>query len=542
MPAPPTLLLLALAASAAAAQQHLRVPRSALHAPGAHPATRAAHRAAMATWRAPAPAAPGSPVVFPTAFGADPTGATDSSAAFAQAVAALLTHARGNLSDGIRDLGGAVLDLQGGTYLLSQPLAIPQYVGNLRVIDGTLRAAAAFPPAEFVLQVGGGKCSPPSGQGSCNENVGLSGLTLDGAHVAAGCLRISSTMGATLDASSAVFGFNQTGILIAGGHEVMVTETWVAAYFWSEPEKEKTDTVGILVAGNDHFLTNVIVFSARVGVRITGAANKAVNCHTWNQATGNGGIGILNEESQNIFYGCALWWLPVGGGVAGSFFHPCARARARALTATDKPPPHTHTHYPPGYLDFTDFVMANAQQISFTGGFFLGGAQAVFAAQRPNDAVLGVTFSGNVWYDCSGPSLAVNESAGFWGSVTDLEVSGTAFCGYSRTAATGLVTATRVLTNATGPLQQGAVTVDFSSALLFPRAGIASVALAGNPFGGGVASGGGCAGYVSAPLPVPGEPLQVQVTCPAQGGGSCSALAVTVTQSNSSTWSVQAVA
>ena len=78
----------------------------------------------------------------------------------AEAVTALLAHARGNMSDGIRDLGGAVLDLQGGTYLLSQPLAIPQYVGNLRVIDGTLRASPAFPPAEFVLTIGGGVCAP----------------------------------------------------------------------------------------------------------------------------------------------------------------------------------------------------------------------------------------------------------------------------------------------------------------------------------------------------------------------------------------------
>jgi hypothetical protein len=303
------LALFALLAGAAA-HQHLRVPQRALFPPGLRSATRLAHRAAMAGWRAPAPAAADSPVVFPTTFGADPTGVADSSAAFAQAIAALLAHGRGNLSDGIRDLGGAVLDLQGGTYLLSQPLAIPQYVGNLRVIDGTLRASPAFPPAGFVLTVGGGACSPPSGQGSCNENVGMSGLTLDGAHVAAGCLKVSSTMGATLDASSAVFGFNQTGIHIAGGHEVMVSETWVAAYFWSDPNKEKTDTVGILVAGNDHFLSNVIVFSAKVGARLTGAANKVVDLHTWNEATGNGGIGILNEESQNIFYGCESPALP----------------------------------------------------------------------------------------------------------------------------------------------------------------------------------------------------------------------------------------
>ena len=49
----------------------------------------------------------------------------------------------------------------------------------------------------------------------------------------------------------------------------------------------------------------MIVFSAKVGVALHGAANKVRDVHCWNEATGNGGIGILNEESQNIFYGCA---------------------------------------------------------------------------------------------------------------------------------------------------------------------------------------------------------------------------------------------
>ena len=116
------------------------------------------------------------------------------------------------MSDGIVDLGGVVLDLGGGEYLLSSPLVVPQYVGNMRIVDGTLRASSAFPAARYVIEVGTStpRCNPPSGQGSCNENIGMSGLTLDGAHVAAGCLQITATMGATLDASSAIFGFRTT--------------------------------------------------------------------------------------------------------------------------------------------------------------------------------------------------------------------------------------------------------------------------------------------------------------------------------------------
>ena len=87
------------------------------------------------------------PRVVPSDFGADPTGATDSTAAFAQAMAALLT-ARGprhTMADNNTDLGGATLDLSGGTYLISAPLVIPGGNGNLHIVDGTLRASPTFP-------------------------------------------------------------------------------------------------------------------------------------------------------------------------------------------------------------------------------------------------------------------------------------------------------------------------------------------------------------------------------------------------------------
>ena len=123
----------------------------------------------------------------------------------------------------------------------------------------------------------------------------MSGLTVDASHVAAGCVKISSTMGATLDSSSAIFGFTDNGVLLDGGHETMISETWVAAYFWSQPQKEHTNTIGINVAGNDHFVSNTIIFSARVGVQLSGAANLLTAVHSWNAASGNGGIGIENR-------------------------------------------------------------------------------------------------------------------------------------------------------------------------------------------------------------------------------------------------------
>lgn len=55
------------------------------------------------------------------------------------------------------------------------------------------------------------------------------------------------------------------------------------------------------------------------------------------------------------------------------------------------------------YLDYTDLKLANAQQITVMDGFFLGGAQVVFAAPKAGSAVQAVTLAGAyVWrvYRC----------------------------------------------------------------------------------------------------------------------------------------------
>lgn len=64
--------------------------------------------------------------LLPADFGADPSGAKDSSAAFAAAVAQLLKFASGSQPDGLVDLGGATIDLDGGIYRLAGPIRIPQ--------------------------------------------------------------------------------------------------------------------------------------------------------------------------------------------------------------------------------------------------------------------------------------------------------------------------------------------------------------------------------------------------------------------------------
>lgn len=70
-----------------------------------------------------------------TLYGADPTGNSDSTDALLAAIAdAAKGPSKGFLMNGIIDLGGAQINLQGGNYLISKPLHFPMAgVGNLMV-------------------------------------------------------------------------------------------------------------------------------------------------------------------------------------------------------------------------------------------------------------------------------------------------------------------------------------------------------------------------------------------------------------------------
>ena len=95
----------------------------------------------------------GAPIIWVTDYGGDPSGKTDSTSALKQAINVALTMGapNANLSNGIHDCGGATIHLGGGDYLISSPLIIPENYGNLRIIDGTIRAANNFSPVDAYL-------------------------------------------------------------------------------------------------------------------------------------------------------------------------------------------------------------------------------------------------------------------------------------------------------------------------------------------------------------------------------------------------------
>lgn len=71
-----------------------------------------------------------------TSYGADPTGKLDSTGALVKAVTEAFNNSAsdGFLMEGITNLGGARIDLQGGTYVIRKPLRMPAAgAGNLMV-------------------------------------------------------------------------------------------------------------------------------------------------------------------------------------------------------------------------------------------------------------------------------------------------------------------------------------------------------------------------------------------------------------------------
>ena len=177
----------------------------------------------------------------PLDFGGDPLGVLDSAPALDACIAACvnysialdpLGHFPGDASFGngkyIRNAGGCSIDLGGGEFLLSRPVLIPEYLGNMALGHGSLIADATpgvFPVDSFLLVVGvEGSCKVP--QGSCGLDFAFPELFLDGRHVASG-IQINNVMGTTVGPSSYFLNFTSFGLQINAGHEVLVDRCWL---------------------------------------------------------------------------------------------------------------------------------------------------------------------------------------------------------------------------------------------------------------------------------------------------------------------------
>lgn len=266
--------------------------------------------------------------VSPLDFGADPLGKRDSTAALQQCVAAcvnysasldFLGHFPGDASFGngryIANAGGCEIDLGGGEFLVSSTVVIPEYVGNMRLGHGSLVAddtPGVFANGTFLLRVGvEGSCNVP--QGSCNVDLGFPELFLDGRHVASG-LQINNVMGTTVGPGAYFLNFSFYGIQVNKGHEVMLHRAWLGETNFDFPFSETAlpKAIAVQLNGNDHYILDTVVFSAKVGLEVNGAANYVTGTHVWfpqNQALAFVAQGVMAfhiTRAGNRFNGCAF--------------------------------------------------------------------------------------------------------------------------------------------------------------------------------------------------------------------------------------------
>ncbi|CAE8588824.1 unnamed protein product [Polarella glacialis] len=258
----------------------------------------------------------------PVDFGADPTGQQDSTAALHAAVQHCINQSvlsPNGVFPGsednwgpVRDAGGCTVDLEGGEYLISQPIVVPEFLANMGLGFGSLVAnAKSFPPESFLIVVGtSGSCNFP--QGSCNMDLNFPELFLDGSHVASG-MQINNVMGTTIGPGGYFLNFSSYGVQINKGHEVMMDQCWLGETnfdFVYAKHGSVPNSTAIQINGNDHYILNTVVFSSKIGLEVNGAADYVTGVHVWfpfNQALAfKDSMAFHVNGNQNRFNGCYI--------------------------------------------------------------------------------------------------------------------------------------------------------------------------------------------------------------------------------------------
>ncbi|CAI0401496.1 unnamed protein product [Linum tenue] len=211
--------------------------------------------------------------------------------------------------------------------------------------------------------------------------------------------------------------FTTDGISVNGGHETLIRNTFIGQHITAggDPDERKFSGTGIALNGNDNAVTDVVIFSAGVGVMITGQANILTGVHCYNKASGFGGTGIYI-----------------------------------------KLPGLSQTRIVNSYMDFTGITVEDPVQLTISDTFFLGGAYVVFKSVK--GVAKGVSVVNNMFSGSGGDTVRLE---GEFNEIGGVLVDGNSVNGGMNLKAT----VARGSTSANGT----SWTVDFNSELLFPN-------------------------------------------------------------------------
>ncbi|CAN1343819.1 Polygalacturonase QRT3 [Linum perenne] len=273
-------------------------------------------------------------VFYPIGYGADPTGHNDSSDAIQNALNDAFQQLEDNkvfLMEKIKDLGGAVIDLQGGRYLISKPITFPPSGGgNLLIKEGSLRAGLGFPRDRYLVELITPKQSEVlidktdsvgkfQGSGCYYEDITFRDIMFDSGFSGGGLVVVDAAR--TRIINSYFLNFTSQAILVGiffllpGGHETFIEKCFIGQRptIGSHKEEEHFSGTGIDLASNDNVITDTVIFAAQIGLLVRGQANMITGLHTYNKSWIFGGIGILMKvyAAYNRIVNCFIDYNPV---------------------------------------------------------------------------------------------------------------------------------------------------------------------------------------------------------------------------------------
>lgn len=197
-----------------------------------------------------------------------------------------------------------------------------------QIHGGTLKASDDFPRDGYLLDL---STSSSNGPEFLFEFITLRDLLLD-ANFRGGGIQVINSLRTSID-NCYITHFTTNGIIAKGGHETYIRNSFLGQHITAGGDKGERNFSGtaINLAGNDNSVTDVVIFSAEIGVIVSGQANLLSGIHCYNKATGFGGTGIYL-----------------------------------------KLPGLTQTRIVDSYLDYTGIVAEDPVQLTISNTFFLG--------------------------------------------------------------------------------------------------------------------------------------------------------------------------
>ncbi|KAK9756149.1 hypothetical protein RND81_01G076800 [Saponaria officinalis] len=369
-----------------------------------------------------------------TSYGADPTGRSDSTEAllrvFNDVSESVSNNENGYLMEGISNLGGVEINLDGGTYLITRPLHFPTpHLGNILIHGGTIRASDDFESDRYLIELS----IPSSAQNqekttSVDQKLSSSAASYNFEYITfrdlmldcnyrGGGISVTNSLRIGID-NCYIAHFTTEGIIVQSGHETLIRSSFIGQHITAgnDPGERNFNGTGITLNGNDNVVTDVVIFSAETGIMVSGQANLLSGVHCYNKAYGYGGTGIYL-----------------------------------------KLPGLTQTRIVNSYLDYTGIVAEDPFQLIISNNFFLG--DAFISLKSVKGIAHGVNIVDNI-FSGSSKGIDIVQLDGSFADINQVLVDRNSANGMNVKATIGRAA---VNGNATS------WTADFNRVLLFPN-------------------------------------------------------------------------